>query len=156
MSQNWSLPILKCYQKLLTPDFKIVVYTPSYHWMFLALSHFFYLCVQGLIYQDVKPVFWSPSSRWEKLSVCSLTPVSHMLRLQCVCSPCACGAEAAHTHCAFKQDAFAVRSWSVAVFHKHNIYPLFWFQIQTLLAYTESYFTALWSSFITVQLHNIS
>ncbi len=43
------------------------------------------------------------------------------------------------------QDAFAV--------HTHNIYPLFWFQIQALLAYTESTFSALWC-FITVQLHN--
>ncbi len=42
---------------------------------------------------------------------------------------------------------------NAAVYHKHNIYPLFWFQIQTLLAYTES---ALWSCFITEQLHKLS
>ncbi len=49
-----------------------------------------------------------------------------------VCSAytvCVCGAEAARTHFNFAQDAFAVHSWSVAVYHKHNIYPLFWFQI---------------------------
>ncbi len=42
--------------------------------------------------------------------------------------------EAARTHCAFTQYAFAVCYWSAAVYHKHNIYPLFLFQIQTLLA----------------------
>ncbi len=42
-------------------------------------------------------------------------PGSHILRLQCFIL------------------SHQVHYWSVAVYHQHNIYPLFWFQIQTLL-----------------------
>ncbi len=58
-------------------------------------------------------------------------PGSHigLFRLQCVCSPCV-----VRKRCRSSTDCFhtGVCNWSVAVYHKHNIYPLFWFQIQTL------------------------
>ncbi len=76
------------------------------------------------------------------------------VRLQSVCVRMWC--RSSTDSLCFHTGCVAVRSWSVAVYHKHNIYPLFWFQIQTLLAYTESAFSALWSSFITVHLHNLS
>ncbi len=62
------------------------------------------------------------------MCTCGLTDLIH------TCSVCSAYAvrvryvwcsEAARTHCAFTQYAFAVCYWSAAVYHKHNIYPLF-------------------------------
>ncbi len=55
------------------------------------------------------------------------TPGSHILHLQCICSPCVV--------CKRCRSSFhtGVCNWSVAVYYRHNMYPLFWFQIQTLL-----------------------
>ncbi len=72
----------------------------------------------------------------------------HTCSVSAVCMGSVCDTQAVqkqHGLIVLSQDAFAV--------HRYNIYPLFWFQIQALLAYTESTFSAVWS-FITVQLHN--
>ncbi len=63
-----------------------------------------------------------------------VAPGSHKLFLQFVCSPCGL-----LMHCRSSTDSFwfhtgrACSLLITAVYNKHNIYPLFWFQIQTLL-----------------------
>jgi len=105
--------------------------------------------IDGSFFSSDGKICYFDRLHWSLFHTCSVCSV-YACRVHYVCC-----AEAAQTHCAFTQDAFAVRSWSAAVYHKHSIYPSFWFQIQTLLAYTESTFSALWSSFITAQLHNL-
>ncbi len=59
-------------------------------------------------------------------------PGSHIgpFHLQCVCSPCVVPQAVQKQHWLCFHTG--VCNWSVAVYHKHNIYPLFWFQIQTV------------------------
>ncbi len=76
----------------------------------------------------------------------------HILCLQCVCSPCKRCRSSFHT---------GVCHWSVAVYYRHNIYPLFWFQLQTLILkmlfqYCDSFLRSpVMQSFIDV-LHHFS
>ncbi len=63
-----------------------------------------------------------------------VAPGSHKLCLQFLCSPCGL-----RMHCRSSTDSFwfhtgcACSLLITAVYNKHNIYPLFWFQIQTWL-----------------------